>query len=41
VALSLGATVVTRNLDDFVRMGVPVLAYEADDPGVTHGPQPA
>ena len=30
VAWSLGATVVTRNPDDFVRMGVPVLAYEAD-----------
>jgi predicted nucleic acid-binding protein len=29
VAWSLGATVVTRNPDDFVRMGVPVLAYEA------------
>ena len=24
--------VVTRNPDDFVRMGVPVLAYEADAP---------
>ncbi len=33
VARSLGATVVTRNPDDFVRMGVPVLAYEADPPG--------
>jgi predicted nucleic acid-binding protein len=33
VAWSLGATVVTRNPDDFVRMGVPVLAYEADAPG--------
>jgi len=33
VAWSLGATVVTRNPDDFVRMGVPVLAYEADGPG--------
>ena len=32
VAWSLGATVVTRNPDDFVRMGVPVLAYEADEP---------
>jgi predicted nucleic acid-binding protein len=32
VAWSLGATVVTRNPDDFVRMGVPVLAYEADAP---------
>jgi predicted nucleic acid-binding protein len=30
VAWALGATVVTRNPDDFVRMGVPVLAYEAD-----------
>jgi predicted nucleic acid-binding protein len=30
VAWSLGATVVTRNPEDFVRMGVPVLAYEAD-----------
>ena len=33
VAWSLGATVVTRNPDDFVRMGIPVLAYEADEPG--------
>jgi predicted nucleic acid-binding protein len=32
VAWSLGATVVTRNPDDFVRMGVPVLAYEVDEP---------
>jgi predicted nucleic acid-binding protein len=32
VAWSLGATVVTRNPDDFVRMGVPVLAYEAETP---------
>lgn len=32
VAWSLEATVVTRNPDDFVRMGVPVLAYEADAP---------
>jgi predicted nucleic acid-binding protein len=32
VAWSLGATIVTRNPDDFVRMGVPVLAYEADAP---------
>jgi predicted nucleic acid-binding protein len=32
VAWSLGATVVTRNPDEFVRMGVPVLAYEADAP---------
>ena len=32
VAWSCGATVVTRNPDDFVRMGVPVLAYEADAP---------
>ena len=32
VAWSLGATVVTRNPDDFVRMGVPVLAYEAEAP---------
>ena len=32
VAWSFGATVVTRNPDDFVRMGVPVLAYEAVDP---------
>jgi predicted nucleic acid-binding protein len=32
VAWSFGATVVTRNPDDFVRMGVPVLAYEADAP---------
>jgi predicted nucleic acid-binding protein len=31
VAWSFGATVVTRNPDDFVRMGVPVLAYEADE----------
>ena len=30
VAWSLGATVVTRNPDDFVRLGVPVLAYEAE-----------
>ena len=27
VARSIGATVVTRNPDDLVRMGVPVLAY--------------
>ena len=33
VAWSFGATVVTRNPDDFVRMGVPVLAYEADGEG--------
>jgi predicted nucleic acid-binding protein len=33
VAWSLGATVVTRNPDDFVRMGIPVLAYDADAPG--------
>jgi len=33
VAWSLGATVVTRNREDFVRMGVPVLAYDADAPG--------
>jgi predicted nucleic acid-binding protein len=33
VAWSFGATIVTRNPDDFVRMGVPVLAYEADAPG--------
>jgi predicted nucleic acid-binding protein len=32
VAWSLGATVVTRNPDDFVRMGVPVLTYEAEAP---------
>jgi predicted nucleic acid-binding protein len=32
VAWSLGATVVTRNPDDFVRMGVPVLAYDVDAP---------
>ena len=32
VAWSLGATVVTRNPNDFVRMGVPVLAYEAEAP---------
>ncbi len=32
VAWSLGATVVTRNPDDFMRMGVPVLAYEVDAP---------
>lgn len=32
VAWSFGATVVTRNPDDFVRIGVPVLAYEADVP---------
>jgi predicted nucleic acid-binding protein len=32
VAWSLGATIVTRNPDDFLRMGVPVLAYEADAP---------
>ncbi len=32
VAWSLGATIVTRNPDDFVRMGVPVLPYEADAP---------
>jgi predicted nucleic acid-binding protein len=29
VAWSLGATVVTRNPEDFLPMGVPVLAYEA------------
>jgi predicted nucleic acid-binding protein len=29
VAWSLGATVVTRNPEDFRRMGIPVLAYEA------------
>jgi predicted nucleic acid-binding protein len=28
VAWSLGATVVTRNPEDFLRMGIPVLAYE-------------
>ena len=32
VAWSRGATVVTRNPDDFVRMGVPVLAYDVDAP---------
>ncbi len=32
VAWSLGAAIVTRNPDDFVRMGVPVLTYEADAP---------
>ena len=32
VAWSHGATIVTRNPDDFVRMGVPVLAYDADAP---------
>jgi predicted nucleic acid-binding protein len=32
VAWSLGATVVTRNPDDFVRMGVPVLTYDVDAP---------
>jgi predicted nucleic acid-binding protein len=32
VAWSLGATVVTRNPEDFVLMGVPVLVYEADEP---------
>ena len=32
VAWSFGAEVVTRNPDDFVRLGVPVLAYEADEP---------
>jgi predicted nucleic acid-binding protein len=32
VAWSMGATVVTRNPDDFVRMDVPVLAYEVDEP---------
>lgn len=32
VAWSLGATVVTRNPDDFMRMGVPVLAYDVDAP---------
>ncbi|HSW42403.1 MAG TPA: PIN domain-containing protein [Patescibacteria group bacterium] len=32
VAWSFGATIVTRNPDDFLRMGVPVLAYEADVP---------
>jgi len=33
VAWSLGATVVTRNPEDFVRTGVPVLAYAADVAG--------
>jgi predicted nucleic acid-binding protein len=33
VAWSLGATVVTRNPDDFMRIGVPVLTYEADAAG--------
>jgi predicted nucleic acid-binding protein len=33
VAWSFAATVVTRNPDDFVRMGIPVLAYDADAPG--------
>ena len=32
VAWFTEATVVTRNPDDFVRMGVPVLAYEANAP---------
>jgi len=32
IAWSFSATVVTRNPDDFVRMGVPVIAYEADEP---------
>jgi predicted nucleic acid-binding protein len=32
VAWLSGATIVTRNPDDFVRMGLPVLAYEADAP---------
>jgi predicted nucleic acid-binding protein len=32
IAWSFGAAVVTRNPDDFVRMGVPVLAYEAGEP---------
>lgn len=32
VAWSLGATVVTRDPGDFVRMGVPVLAYDVDAP---------
>ncbi len=32
VAWSPGATVVTRNPDDFVRMGVPVLVYDVDAP---------
>ena len=32
VAWSQGATVVTRNPDDFARIGVPVLVYEADAP---------
>ena len=32
VAWSLGATVVTRNPDDFMRMGVPVLVYDVDAP---------
>jgi len=32
VAWALGATVVTRNPADFVRMGVPVRAYDVDAP---------
>ena len=32
VAWSLGASVVTRNPDDFVRMGVPVLVYDVNAP---------
>jgi predicted nucleic acid-binding protein len=32
VAVALGATVVTRNPDDFIRMGVPVLAYGVGAP---------
>jgi len=38
VASSLGATVVTRNPEGFVRMGVPVLAYDADAPGEAEVP---
>jgi predicted nucleic acid-binding protein len=34
VAMALGATVVTRNPDDFVRMGVPVLASGVHAPGL-------
>ena len=32
VAMVLGATVVTRNPEDFVRMGIPVVTYGAEAP---------
>ena len=38
VAMAMGATVVTRNPDDFVRMGVPVLAYGVDPADLARDP---